>query len=314
MSEQKIEDIEVVEEAMDTSLPDEEKKSVDSVDKASDVTKKAPKRKGDKDAKDEPAPQGNVKMKEDSDQDEEIIEEDTFEDDLNALVESEATLSESFREKAGVIFEAALKSKVALQVNRLEEQYTEQLTEAKEEIKTDLVEKVDSYLNYVVEQWMEDNKVAVEKGLRTEIAEGFMSALKDVFVENYIQVPEAKVDLVDQLAEQVSDLEEKLNKSEKSNIELSESLAVSKRDSIISEASKGLTVTQADKLATLAENIDFENAETFTQKVETIKASYFPAEKVVVTEETAEEVTDSNDEVSSPSMNAYINAIKHTLK
>lgn len=299
-------DIEAIEEAQEQSLPTDEKASVDSVDKASDVTKKAPARKGDKTGtKDEPAPQGNVKSKDDG-----VAE--SFEDDLNALVESEATLSEGFREKAATIFEAALNSKVAAKVNELEESYEERLAEETDTFKAELVEKVDGYLNYVVESWMDENRVAIESGLRTEIAEGFMTALKDVFVENYIEVPESKIDLVDSLAEQVDELEGKLNGTIQDNIDLAEQLADAKKDAIVEAASKDLTVAQAEKLAALAESVDFDSVETFTNKINTIKESYFPAEKVVVTEE-AEESNDGDDTIeTSPLMASYMNAIKLT--
>ena len=200
------------------------------------LSKKAPKRKGDKDGKDEPAPQGNgakskaamvnagykamASMKKEDLADlldalevEEITEEEEvveaaydFSDDLTALVENEATLSDEFKAKTAVIFETAIKSKISEEVIRLEDEYQSRLEEELEATRSDLVEKVDSYLNYVVEQWMEENKVAVETGLRTEIAEGFMNSLKDLFVESYINVPESKVDLVDELAESVQEL------------------------------------------------------------------------------------------------------------
>jgi len=293
------EDIEAVEEAAEQSLPDEEKKSVASVDQASGKTKRQPARKGDQlNKKDEPAQQGNVKFKE----------------DLDALVDSEATLSESFREKASVIFEAAFSTKVAEEVERLEEQYEEKLSEETTQIKDDLVEKVDGYLNYVVEQWMEDNRLAVENGLRTEIAEDFMSALKSVFTEHYIQVPEAKVDMVDALAEQVDELQEQLGKVTEDNISLSESVKTLKREAVIAEASEGLTVSQAEKLAQLAENVEFDSDESFAKKVATIKESYFPAEAPVIAEEVQEEEGDDAPVASSPLMAQYLDAINKINK
>jgi len=292
------EDIEAVEEAAEQSLPDEEKKSVNSVDQASGKTKRQPARKGDKlNAKDEPAQQGNVKFKE----------------DLDALVDSEATLSESFREKAGVIFEAAFAAKVVEEVERLEEQYEEKLSEETTAIKEDLVEKVDGYLNYVVEQWMQDNQIAIEAGLRTEIAEGFMTALKDVFVEHYIEVPESQVNIVDELAEQVDGLQEQLGKVTEDNIALTESVQTLKREAVIAEASEGLTVAQAEKLAKLSENVDFDSEESFAKKVATIKESYFPGEEVVIAEEIEEE--DSSTPVAtSPLMAQYLDAIAKSQK
>lgn len=301
-------DIEAIEEAQETSLPTDEKASVDSVDKASDVTKKAPARKGDKNAKDEPAQQGNVKAKDDG------VSESSFSDDLNALVESEATLSSGFREKAAIIFEAAFNAKVIAKVEELEESYAERLAEETDAFKADLVEKVDGYLNYVVESWMEENKVAIEAGLRTEIAEGFMTALKDVFVENYIEVPETKVDLVDTLSEQVAELEEKLNNTIKDNVELAEQLSDAKRNAIIESASKGLTVAQSEKLASLVESVEFSSVEMFEKKVTTIRESYFPADKVVVTEDVQEEEQSDDAVETSPLMSAYLDAIKLSSK
>lgn len=297
--EEIVEDVEAVEEAAEQKLPEEESKSVDSVDKASGATKRQPARKGDKlNAKDEPAQQGNVKFKE----------------DLDALVDSEATLSEGFREKAGVIFEAAIASKVAQHVESLEEQYAEQLEEATAEFKAELVEKVDGYLNYVVESWMEENRVAVEAGLRTEIAEGFMTALKSVFTEHYIEVPEAKVDLVDSLSEQVEGLQEQLAKVTEDNIGLTESVKGLKAAAIVAEASEGLTVSQAEKFAKLAESVDFDSEESFAKKVATIKESYFPAETVVIAEETAVEEEESAVMASTPLMAAYLDAIAKSQK
>lgn len=233
--------------------------------------------------------------------------------ELDALVESEATLSEEFKEKTAVIFEAAVKSKLSEEVDRLEAQYKEELSEEVSSIKGDLIEKVDSYLNYVVESWMEENKVAVQNGLRTEIAESFMGKMKDLFVESYIDVPEAKVDLVDELAEQVSELEEKLNSQVGDAIKLSEELEVLKREAIIAEASRGLADTQVEKLKGLVEGIDFDE-ETFAQKVGIIIESHF-AKEPSVNEEVEQIVEDADQEVEvSSSMAQYVTALQKTIK
>jgi hypothetical protein len=238
---------------------------------------------------------------------EEAIVEQNFDEDLTALVDSEATLSEGFKDKASVIFEAALKSKLGEHVERLEEQYAEELAEETSRIQNDLVEKVDGYLNYVVEQWMEDNKVAIESGLRTEIAENFMSALHGVFVENYIQVPESKVDLVDELSQKVEELEESLNEKIEDNVALKESVNGLTRDAIIRESSVGLSEAQAEKLKSLVEDVDFGDAETFTAKVATIKESYFKEAKAeVIAEDTAVETEETS---VSPRMAAYLKAL-----
>jgi hypothetical protein len=261
-------------------------------------------------------------MAEDFDTEEEAIAEARaeiqyqadFSADLNALVESEATLSEEFREKAGVIFEAAIKAKLSEEIDRLEEKYEEELAEEIASTKAELVEKVDSYLNYVVEQWMEDNKVAVQAGLRTEIAEKFMNNLKDLFVESYIDVPESKVDLVDELAETVEELEENLNKTTAQAISLAEELEVYKRDAIIREAARDLAETQVEKLKSLVEDVDFEDEQTFAKKVATVKESYFTKKSTESASIVEEEDGDDDPVVTSDSMARYISAIKKTIK
>jgi len=204
---------------------------------------------------------------------EEISEDVDTNAELQAIIEGEATLSEEFKDKTAVIFEAAVKSKLTEEVARLEENYAEELSEEVATIKEDLVGKVDSYLNYVVESWMEENKVAIQNGLRTEIAENFMSSMKDLFVESYVEVPESKIDLVDDLAEQVAELEESLNTTTGDAIALAEELETYKRNTIIAEASRDLADTQAEKLKELSEGVDFDNEETFAKKIDTIKES-----------------------------------------
>ena len=298
-----------VEEAHDPK--NAEMQSVAATKKAEKATGTAPARKGDKKNSDKMAkiekPKGEkVSM--------ESVEIDAdFSDDLNALVADEATLSEEFKEKTAVIFEAAVKSKVAAEINRLEEAYAVELEEEVSATKAELVEKVDSYLNYVVENWMEENKLAIQTGLRAEIAEGFMNGLKDLFVENYIEVPESKVDLVDDLAEQVEELEEKLNKSTAQAMEVSEELETLKREAIIREASKDLAETQVEKLRTLAGDIDFVSEEAFTTKVATIKESYFTK---ATAETVTEEVEEDGDAIveTSDTMSRYIKAIQQASK
>ena len=322
-----------------------EAQSVASVDKAAESGKKAGARKGD-DTKQDPMPKtkagllsamvGKMQgMNKQSlmamynaesfvDADGEEIAETTakldldykadFSEDLNALVNEEATLSEDFKAKAEVIFEAAIKSKLAEEIDRLEEKYNEELAEEVESTKSELVEKVDSYLNYVVENWMEENKVAVQSGLRTEIAEKFMNNLKDLFIESYIEVPESKVDLVDELAENVEELENALNETTAKNISMQEELEVLKRDAIIREHSSGLAETQVEKLKGLVEDIDFDDAESFAAKVKTVKESYF-TKKVTEAADIVEE--DDNGETivqASGAMAQYLTAIQKTNK
>ena len=331
-----------VEEGHD--MKNAEAQSISSVAATSASVKKAPKRKGDKDGKDEPAPQGNTpkakaamvnagyKMmasmkKEDLAQlldalgVEEITEEEEvaeasydFSDELNTLVESEATLSDEFKAKTAVIFETAIKTKISEEVLRLEDEYQSRLEEELDSTRSDLVEKVDSYLNYVVDQWMEENKLAVETGLRTEIAEGFMNSLKDLFVESYIDVPETKVDLVDELAETVQELEEKLNEQTGAAIEMSQQLEALQRDTIVRESARDMAETEVEKLKSLVESLDFEDEESFTAKVKTVKESYFKKEVSLESEETTDEwEVDSIMETNS-AMSQYLTAIQKSNK
>lgn len=235
-----------------------------------------------------------------------------FSGDLNALVESEATLSDGFKDKAATIFEAAVKSKLSEEISRIEESYSVELAEEIASTKSDLVEKIDSYLNYVVENWMKENQIAIQSGLRAEIAENFMNGLKDLFVESYVEVPESKVDLVDDLAEQVEELETALNSQTAKNIEMTEELELFQRYEVIREHAHGLAETEVEKLAKLAEDLDYIDEETFSAKVKTIKDSYFTkeAKTLEVGADLVEETT-ADAEVSS-SMDVYLQALRKT--
>ena len=248
-----------------------------------------------------------------------VVEQETpevkydYNGELNALVESEATLSEEFKAKTAIIFESALKSKLAEEIDRLEASYKEELESEVNATKSDLVEKVDSYLNYVVESWMEENKIAIQDGLRTEIAENFMSKMKDLFEESYVEVPESKVDLVEEISQQNKELEQAHNDAMKRSLALAEEVENFKRDRVIRSASKDLAETQVEKLNKLVENIDFEDEDTFAEKVKIIKETNFnkksTAESPIVedTESTAEEEV----EVSG-TMAQYVQALKKT--
>jgi len=338
MEDQNIElrDEQEVAEAKGHDMKNAEAQSVASVDKASDATGKAPARTGDK-SNSEPMPKtkagminamygklnamkkmdlqaayGKMMGEEVELEEEEVVAEaDTYSEELEALVESEATLSDEFKAKTAVIFEAALKSKLSEEVERIEASYEERLAEETAAQKSELVEKVDSYLNYVVEQWMEDNKVAIQTGLRAEIAENFMSGLKNLFVESYIDVPESKVDLVDDLADQVEELEEALNKTTADAISLSEEVESLKRAAIVAEAASELADTQKEKFYSLVEGVDFDDAEQFASKVATIKESFF-AKTTVETEEEITEETDGDvvSEEVAPSMEQYLSAMR----
>lgn len=246
-------------------------------------------------------------------EDSEVVVETTVDTsaELDALVESEATLSEEFKAKTAILFETALKSKLSEEVDRLEAQYKSELAEEVSSTKSDLVEKVDNYLNYVVETWMEDNKLAVQNGLRTEIAETFMEKMKDLFTESYIDVPESKVDLVDELAESVDELETKLNEQTQKVIDTTVELEGYKRNTIIREASRDLAETQVEKLKTLVEDVDFDDEDSFIAKVNTIKESYFSK---IIKEEVSQDIAEEADQTVEVSdvMASYLSTIRKT--
>ena len=260
--------------------------------------------------------------KEDVDVEEDLVVAETadvshidYKEDLDVLVAEEATLSDGFRDKASVIFESALKSKVGAEIERLESEYAQNLEEEVASVKTDLVEKVDAYLNYVVEGWMQENEVAVEAGLRTEIAESFMTSLQSVFKEHYISVPEGKEDLVDELSAQVSELEEQLNKTTDENVELFQSVQESQRADVVRKYTSDLAATEAEKLASLVEDVEFGDVEAFEMKVKTIKESYFVKESVESTSEVDEIVGTEqtlSEDMSDP-MSRYTSALSSSV-
>jgi len=243
-----------------------------------------------------------------------VATEADFSEDLDALVAEEATLSDEFKAKTAVIFESALKTKLAEEVERIETAYDEKLSAELIGQREEFVEKVDSYLNYVVEQWMEENKLSIHQGLRTEIAEKFMGSLKDLFVESYIDVPEGKVDLVDDLADQVEELEEQLFKTTANAINLGEQVEELKRQAIIAEATTDLAQTQTEKLESLVSTLDFEDEQSFAAKVATVKESYFTKVSTEgVIEESADDQSAYDTEVDvAPSMERYLSAIRKT--
>ena len=254
---------------------------------------------------------------------EDVIAEDSIDDidlsdDVKALVSSDADLSEEFKDKAATIFEAAVKTRIKEQTKILEAQFEKKLASETETVKEAMVEKVDSYLNYVVEEWMKENELAVERGIRTEIAEDFITGLKGLFKEHYIDVPEEKYNVLDDLTDQVKDLEGKLNEQIEKNVNLSKDVSESNREKLIAQVSEDLADTEKEKFSSMAENVEYDSAEKFQEKLETIKESYFPKTKI--------EETTSGDEVDSVAANipadagtsdamaAYTAAISKDLK
>jgi hypothetical protein len=231
---------------------------------------------------------GKNTMREDEEQDEELLDDQDdadaiaefksrMKEDVNALFGDDSTISEDFKSKAVTIFEARVIDRVTQIQEEIESQYADMLEEAVETIKQDLTEKVDDYLNYVVEQWMEENEIAIESGLRSEITEDFIAGLRNLFAENYINVPEDKVDLVEELAAKVEDLETKLNEEIETNIEYKKALTEAFKEQLTVEVCEGLTATQVEKLKSLAESVDFSTEEEFVEKLETLRENYFPS-------------------------------------
>jgi len=238
-------------------------------------------------------------------------------DDVKALVSTDADLSEEFKEKAATIFETAVKTRIQEQVKVIEAQYEKKLSEETETIKEAMTEKVDSYLNYVVEEWMKENELAVERGIRTEIAEDFITGLKSLFKEHYIDVPEEKYNVLDDLTNQTKDLESKLNEQIEKNVNLTKEVSDLQKRETIAEVSEDLTDTETEKFVSMAENVEFDSAEKFKEKLETIKESYFPKTKSEVAEENSVDSVAANEpavEASSDAMAAYTAAISKNLK
>jgi hypothetical protein len=228
---------------------------------------------------------GTAMMPEQADEEEELIDDESaiqemkaqMKEDVASLFADDSNISEDFKTKAATIFEARVFDRVAQIQEQMEAEYAGTLAEAVEEIKAELTEKVDDYLNYVVEQWMSDNEIAIESGLRSEITEDFIAGLRNLFAENYINVPEDKVELVDELASKVEELEVKLNEEIEANIQYKKQLTEAIKVQLVNEVCEGLTATQVEKIKSLAESVEFSTEEEFVEKLETIRENYFPS-------------------------------------
>jgi hypothetical protein len=252
---------------------------------------------------------------EDEEDEEEMDEEFNIDEDVNALLEGE-DLSEEFQEKARTIFEAALRSKVSEIQESLEEQYAVALAEEVEEIKTELAERVDAYLEYVAGEWMEENSLVVEQGLKTEMTESFLQGMKGLFEEHYVSIPEDKYDVLESMVDKLDDMETKLNEQIERNISLNKRLAESVADGIFEQISEGLALTQKDKLASLSESVEFESEEEYREKLETLRESYFPSRGVspsAKTETLSEGVSVDHESVSG-SMASYLKTLSSFSK
>ena len=241
----------------------------------------------------------------------------SYGEDIEALMQGE-NLSEEFKTKASTIYEAAVMSRVESIVEEVEAQLTEQFEIAVEEIKEDLAAKVDDYLNYMVEEWMKENEIAIESGLRAEVVEEFMSKLRDLFVESYIDIPVEKVDVVEELMTKVQELESTLNEQINKSVELTKELNEQKKIEAIYTACEGLSQTQVEKLKSLAENVEFNTDEDFAGKLSTLKESYFKADVKAADKLALDEEVDIEEEKkvfksSDPSMDLYAKTISQTL-
>ena len=247
---------------------------------------------------------------------EEEAEELDVSDDINALVAGEE-LSEEFQEKAKTIFEAAINSKVAKIEEALEADHVKALTEEVAEFKNELTERVDSYLEYVASEWMQENQLAVDQGLKGELSESFMTGLKGLFEEHYVSVPEDKYDVLESMVNKLDEMEEKLNEQIDKNVSLNKRLAESTSDGILSEVSEGLAVTQKDKLASLAESVEFETENDYREKLVTLRNSYFPTKQVTSTHsDSSDFITEENgQEVQATGhMANYLSTLQRVAK
>ena len=240
-------------------------------------------------------------------------------DDVEALVQGEDGLTEEFKEKASTIFEAAVQAKVLEEVNKkvdeIETQFKEDQDKSSEDFKKEMTEKVDGYLTYVVEEWMSENELAIDRGIRTELVEDFMSGLRTLFTEHYIDIPEEKVDMVDDLFTKVEDLETSLDEEIDRGVELQKELAQFKKDDALRDATKDLADTETEKISKLAEGIEYENQEQYTEKLNVLKESYFPKSDAVTseiteTDETIEISDEQPEERLNEDMKHYTSAIK----
>ena len=241
----------------------------------------------------------------------EITDEVDIDDDVNALLGGQE-LSEEFREKAKTIFEAALKSKVTELREAMEAHYEAKLVEEVEGMKDELIERVDSYLEYVADEWLQENALQVERGLRTEMTESFLEGMRGLFEEHYVSIPEDKYDVVENMVDKLDEMESKLNEQIEKNITITKSLSEATGGNILSDVSEGLSTTQKEKLASLAEGVEFESEESYKEKLETLKESYF---------KTAPKRSESevlNEEAATPdvsgSMAAYMQALSQATK
>ena len=248
---------------------------------------------------------------------EEVEEEFDIEEDVNALLAGEE-LSEEFQEKARTIFEAAIRSKVAEIKEDLQSSYEQALVEEIEAIKEGLVDRVDAYLEYVADEWISENTLAVEHGLKTEMTESFLQGMKSLFEDHYVTIPEDRYDVVENMVDKLDEMEEKLNEQIQRNVALNRRLAESVADVILSDVSEGLALSQKDKLASLAENVEFDSEVNYREKLVTLRESYFPTRDAVTQRNTSENLSEETDmtihQSVSDTMSTYLQTLSRVSK
>ena len=235
---------------------------------------------------------------------------------VEALVNGEGDLSEEFKRKAATVFEAAVKSKIRTEIERLENEYEEKLKEDVQSATDEMTDKVDTYLNYVTEEWMKENELAIERGLKGEIAEDFISGLKQLFEDHYIDIPDEKYDVLEAQSEKISELESKLSETIEKNVSLKDNNATLVKEQVISEVSEDLADTEIEKFKSLIDDVDYSDEDSFREKLGTLKESYFPKTPISESTETVDDVeTGTAQDIDlTPSMDAYMSAIGRTVK
>ena len=307
------------------SEPDDNSNKIDATKAAKSAT--APTNKpSDASSDTQNKPQGGTKtMGEEEVKDEEVIAEDQIEEgwkanakkkmkeDVDALFADDSTISEEFKSKVSTIFEARVNDRIAQLEEEIESKYAGMLEEAVDAVKADLTEKVDDYLTYVVEQWMEENQIAIETGLRAELTEDFIAGLRNLFAEHYIDVPTEKVDLVEELAGKVEELESKLNEEIERGVSFAKALVESRKIEIAREVTEGLTATQAEKIKSLAEGVEFSTEDEYKSKLETIRENYFPSGIKKATEDQLNEQVEEADEKKTVIADPFVAAVSQAI-
>jgi len=302
-SEENEEDLISEEEILEAAEDEEEGSKKDQKEDKKEYGKKNPKKSEEDDSED--------------DDEDEMKEEYDIEEDVNALLAGEE-LSEEFQEKARTIFETAIKSKVAEIKEELQAAYEVALVEEVQEIKAELVERVDAYLEYAADEWVSENALAIEHGLKTEMTESFLQGMKGLFEDHYVTIPEERYDVIESMVDKLDEMETKLNEQIEKNVALNKRLAESVTDVIFAEVSEGLALSQKDKLASLAENVEFDGEDNYREKLATLRESYFPSKAAsaqrTVSENLSEEVDYSGNVVVEGVMGRYLQTLQRVSK